>query len=89
MTQNERLEAVKAGLGITSNSQDTVITQKMTAVLGYIINAGVSESNADSALGIALICLGVTDIWSLSGGNIEFSPAFGMILEQLKVISLD
>lgn len=89
MTENERLTSVKSGLGITGNTQDTVITQKTAAVLGYIINSGVSEEQADSDLGIAVICLGVTDLWSLAGGEIKFSPAFGMILEQLKVMSLE
>ena len=89
MTDSDRLTAIKTGLGITGNYQDAVITQKIAAVRLYILNAGVSQEQADSELGIACICIGVTDLWNLSGGDIKFSPAFSLLLEQLAVVSLE
>lgn len=89
MTQNELLIAVKAGLSISGTYNDTVLTQKMLAVTGYMTNAGVSETNLYSDLGVACICVGVTDLWNLTSGEIKFSPAFGMLVEQLTVVSLE
>jgi hypothetical protein len=88
MTQNELLTAVKAGLSVSGTYNDTVLTQKMLAVTNYMTNAGVSEANLYSDLGVACICIGVTDLWNLASGDIQFSPAFGMLVEQLAVISL-
>lgn len=89
MTQNELLTAVKAGLSVSGTYNDTVLTQKMLAVTNYMTNAGVSNTNLYSDLGVACICVGVTDLWNLSSGEIKFSPAFGMLVEQLAVVSLE
>lgn len=88
MTQNELLTAVKTGLSITGTFNDNVLSQKMLAVTNYMTNAGVNNTNLYSDLGVACICVGVTDLWNLSGAEIKFSPAFGMLVEQLAVISL-
>jgi hypothetical protein len=88
VSQNELLTAVKSGLSVSGSYNDTVLTQKMLAVTGYMTNAGVSETNLYSDLGVACICIGVTDLWNLTGGEIQFSPAFGMLVEQLVVVSL-
>lgn len=88
MTQEELLTAVKAGLSVSGNYNDTVLTQKILAVTSYMTNAGITETNLYSDLGVACICVGVTDLWNLSSGEIKFSPVFGMLVEQLAVISI-
>lgn len=88
MTQNELLTQVKAGLSVSGTYNDTVLTQKMLAVTGYMTNAGVSETNLYTDLGVACICIGVTDLWNLTSAEIKFSPVFGMLIEQLVVKSL-
>lgn len=89
LTQSELLDAIKTGLSIIGNYNDAVLTQKMLAVVSYMTGAGVSETKLDSNLGVACICIGVTDLWNLSNGEIKFSSAFGMIVEQLAVMSLE
>lgn len=89
MTTEQLLTAVKAGLSVNGTYNDNVLTQKLLAVTNYMTNAGVNSSNLYSSLGIACICVGVTDLWNLTGGEIKFSPAFGMLVEQLAVISLE
>lgn len=89
MTQNDLLTAVKAGLSVSGTYNDTVLTQKMLAVTNYMTNAGINETNLYSNLGVACICVGVTDLWNLTAGEISFSPVFGMLVEQLAVTSLE
>lgn len=89
MTTEQVLTAVKAGLSVSGTYNDSVLTQKLLAVTNYMINAGINETILYSNLGIACICVGVTDLWNLTGGEIKFSPAFGMLIEQLAVISLE
>lgn len=88
MINAELLEAVKTGLSITGEYTDAVLNQKMLAVTNYMVNAGVSEINLYSELGIACVIIGVTDLWNLSSSEISFSPVFGMLVEQLSVKSL-
>jgi len=89
MTANERLAAVKTGMGIRTTAHDTLITQKMNAVYGAMQNAGVTDVLIDSDEGIGVLCVGVTDLWSLTPGEIKFSPAFSMLLEQLVVVGIE
>lgn len=86
MTDAELLTSIKIGLSISGS--DAVLAQKMLATTNYMTNAGVNEINLYSALGIACICVGVTDLWNLTSGEVKFSPAFGMLIEQLVVRSL-
>lgn len=88
MTQNELLAAVKNGISVSGVFNDNLLTQKILAVTNYMTNSGVNEVNIYSDLGIACICIGVTDLWNLDSGEIKFSPAFGIFIEQMKVISL-
>lgn len=89
MTQNELLTEIKTGLSIVGNYNDSVLNQKILAVTNYMTNAGVNNLHLYSSVGIACICIGVTDIWNLNSGEIKFSPVFGMLLEQLVVLSLE
>lgn len=88
MTDAELLDNVKSGLSITGTLYDFNLMQKIAAVKGYMLNAGISIQQIVSDLGIACLTIGVNDIWNLSSGEVKFSAAFNMILTQLEVVSL-
>lgn len=83
-------EVLKAlSIDFPSDAQKSDIRLKINAVQDYMKNAGINDSNLESELGKACVVIGVTDIWNLNAGEIKFSPAFGLILEQLKVKSIE
>lgn len=88
MTAAELLVEVKTGLSLSGTHNDLVLTQKMLAVTSYMTNAGISDAQLYSPLGVACVCVGVTDLWNLVSGEIKFSNVFGMLVEQLAVKSL-
>lgn len=89
MTNEERREAVKEGLPIKTTGHDALLLRKVKAVVGVMQNAGVTDELIDSDEGIGVLCVGVTDLWNLAPGEIKFSPAFSMLLEQLVVVSIE
>lgn len=88
MTNEELLEKVKTGLGITSPYTDGTISIKAIAVKQYMLNAGVTNEIIETELGIAALTVGVNDIWNLKSGEVAFSPAFDILMTQLKAVSL-
>lgn len=88
MTDSELVEVIKTGLQLNGASLDPVLLQKGRAVEGYMINAGISQVNVESHLGKACLCVGVNDLWDLTSGQIKFSQAFGIMMEQLMAMSL-
>ncbi|MFT9496612.1 hypothetical protein [Anaerosolibacter sp.] len=92
MTDQELLIECKKNLGIPADAEETafdpVLLQKILIVKSYMKGAGVSETMLEDALSVGVIVLGVTDLWNIVGGETKFSPAFGMLLEQLVVRSL-
>lgn len=90
MTDAELLLECKKGLNIPEASThfDGVLTQKLKAVKGFAVNAGVSEDQLDTDLAVSLIVMGVCDLWGLQGGAVQFSSAFKVILTQLACASL-
>lgn len=88
MTQAELLEAIKVGLSISGNYNDVLLNQKISAVKNYMTNAGITEVNLYSPLGVEAITTGVTDLWNYTGQEIKFSRAFEMFVEQLYIIGL-
>lgn len=62
---------------------DGAITQKLLAVRGYLLGAGVKTERLDSDVGIAVTVVGVTDLWNLNAGEIKFSPVFHTLATQL------
>jgi len=88
MADAELLAKVKTGLSISGTQNDAVLTQKMLAVTNFITNAGVNDEQLSSDLGVACICVGVSDLWELTAGDIKFSPVFGKLVEQLAIKSL-
>lgn len=88
MTDNDLLTKVKTGLSVTSNFNDSTLLIKTMAVKQYMLNAGITEEQIETELGIEVLTIGVTDLWNLSSGDIQFSPAFNILIEQLKTVSM-
>jgi len=91
MTDAELLIECKKGLNIpvTGTGFDGVLTQKLLAVKSFMKGAGVSDEMMDDDLAVGVIVIGVTDLWSLQGGEVKFSPAFYTLLSQLAIGSSD
>lgn len=90
MTEAELLVEVKNGLSIpiSSTAHDAVLLQKIRAIQGFILGAGVTQEKLDTDLGTGLIVLGVSDIWNIQGGAAQLSPVFNTLLTQLAISSL-
>jgi len=85
VTDLELLNECKKGLGIPSVSMgfDGVLTQKLLAVKSFMKRAGASDAIMADDLAVGVIVMGVTDLWSVGGGEIKFSSAFITLLSQL------
>jgi L-rhamnose isomerase len=89
MTDEELLEKVKSGLSVDGSYKDTDLLNKIRGGKLYVLNAGVSEANLYTDLGAQLLTIWVNDTWDLSSGQIDFSNAFKIILQQLQAVSLN
>lgn len=76
-------------LDILSSDLDGLLEQKILMVKNYMSNAGVTDINMDSELGIGTIVLGVTDVWIIQGGKATFSDMFVSLVNQLHLVSRD
>jgi len=85
MTDAELLIECKEGLNIqvASTAFDPVLTQKLLAVKSFLRNAGLTDETMADDLAVGVIVMGVTDLWSLQGGEVKFSPAFYTLVSQL------
>lgn len=89
MTDVELLDKVKTGLSVGGTFNDGTLSIKVIAVKQYMLNAGISQEQIETSLGIATLTIGVTDLWNLSPGEIQFSFAFTMcLMPQLMVVSM-
>lgn len=90
MTNDELLIECKKGLNISLESVafNGILTQKLTVVKAFMINAGVSiaKMDANKELSIGIIVMGVADLWELQGGAVKFSSAFTTLLSQLTYV---
>lgn len=85
MTNAELLIECKNGLNIQVDSTDfdDVLTQKLLTVKSFMAGAGVSSAVMEDDQSVGAIVMGVGDLWNLGGGEIKFSPAFYVLLNQL------
>ncbi|MED4599875.1 hypothetical protein P9314_04025 [Paenibacillus validus] len=89
MTNEEILEKVKSGLSVSGTHNDVALMIKTIAVKEYMLNAGVTQAQIETDLGIATLTIGVGDLWNLNAGEVEFSNAFlYILLPQLMAVSL-
>lgn len=88
------LDDVKAALGIDESGADAEINAKTNAEINAKILAvkeyiDLPDNIIDTALGDALVVIGVTDLWNVEAGEIKFSPAFNIIWRKLDNKSLE
>jgi hypothetical protein len=84
LTNSDLLEKVKIGLKADdSDYNDPDLLIKTIGVKQYMINAGISEEQIETELGIATLTIGVNDIWGLTPGDLKFSAIFNTFLIQL------
>lgn len=86
MTTDQLVNECKKGLNMALEADEIIdgaIKQKLLAVRGYLMGAGVTSGRLDSDLGIAVTVVGVTDLWNLNAGEIKFSPVFNTLATQL------
>lgn len=88
MTDAEILTAVKAGLGITTDYQDSTLQIYIDDVKAFMVSAGVSESKATSAAAVGCILRGVSDLWNYTSGGAKFSEYFKQRVTQLAAESV-
>ena len=90
MTDAELLMQCKSGLGMPAQGDvfDGLLLPKLLAVKSYMAGAGVSEEVMADDAAIGAIVVGVTDLYNLSSGDIQFSAVFHLLLTQLACRSL-
>lgn len=89
LTAAERLAKVKTALGITGDYQDDTLSFYIEEVISELIDAGVSQSVAESNVAVGCIALGVNDLWNYSSGDVKHSEQFNRRLIQLSMKESD
>lgn len=74
------LPKVKVMLGITGTYQDELLKEYIDEVIAFMVDAGVSKTQANVA---GVIARGVSDLWNYGMGNASFSPYFMQRVAQL------
>jgi hypothetical protein len=89
MTDVEIREKVKVNLNIEDTDNDASLMIKVIAVKQYMINSGASQSQIETDYGVAILTIGVNDIWSMEGGSLKFSDIFNNMLVQMAIKSYE
>lgn len=76
MTENELLQKIKTGLGITGDYQDEALQFYIDEVKGFMRSAGVSEEIVNGSQAVGCIMRGVADLWNFGSGSVKFSEYF-------------
>ena len=79
MTDAEMLTKVKNALGIQGNYQDDTLSEYITEVTTFLLDAGVSANNITSGI----VARGVTDLWNYGAGDGKLSTYFMQRAAQL------
>ena len=77
--EQDKLDHIKAALGITGNYQDDTLLEYITEVTGFLTNAGVRSKDITPGI----IARGVSDLWNYGGGGGALSPYFMQRAAQL------
>lgn len=72
----EVLEKIKSALGIVGTFQDATLSEYISEVKEFMIDAGVSEEIVNSDTSAGVITRGVSDLWNYGSGNSTLSPYF-------------
>ena len=73
------IDDVKNALGVTGNYQDSTLSQYITEVKAFLVDAGVPESRITSGI----VSRGVADLWNYGAGEGKLSSYFMMRASQL------
>mgnify|MGYP004447352699 CR=1 FL=1 len=65
------LSKVKNSLGITGDYQDATLSEYISEVKEYMLDAGVSEDVVESDVSAGVIARGVSDLWNYSSGKLS------------------
>ncbi|QNO14927.1 phage gp6-like head-tail connector protein [Alkalicella caledoniensis] len=89
MSSADVLVECKRGMDIPDDNTefDGVLSQKIMIVKAFARGAGVSDAMLADDLGIGMIVLGVSDLWNQESGEVKFSSAFQLFLNQLAIRS--
>lgn len=79
MNNEELLTKVKNALGIFGDYQDDSLTEYINEVVGFLTDAGVSQTNITSGV----VARGVSDLWNYGSGNGKLSEYFMQRATQL------
>lgn len=94
MTDEELLNKVKKGLGITGTYQDETLKIYIEEVKNFLVDAGVSEEIVNNSDSVGVIIRGVSDLWNYGMGSAELSQYFVqravqlVYKETLKIITI-
>jgi hypothetical protein len=83
ITDDEILNRIKNGLGITGDYQDDTLKVYIDDVKFYMKDAGVSDSVLNSTAAVGCIVRGVADLWNYGSGTVKFSDYFIQRVVQL------
>lgn len=73
------IDDVKNALGVTGNYQDSTLSQYITEVEAFLVDAGVPKSRITSGI----VSRGVADLWNYGAGEGKLSSYFMMRASQL------
>lgn len=73
------IDDVKNALGVTGNYQDSTLSQYITEVEAFLVDAGVPKSRITSGI----VSRGVADLWNYGAGEGKLSSCFMMRASQL------
>lgn len=79
MTDEEMLTSVKSALGIQGEYLDDTISEYITEVVGYLVDAGIPRANIPAGI----VARGVSDLWNYGSGEGELSTYFMQRATQL------
>ena len=83
MTDEELLNKVKTGLGITGTYQDETLKIYIEDVKNFLVDSGVPDEIVNGSDSVGVIIRGVSDLWNYGMGSAEFSEYFVQRATQL------
>lgn len=89
MTDDEILVQVKAGMGVSGSALDPMLTLKLKAAKGLFTNYGIQTEELESDEGIQALTCAVQDLMNGNPGEVKFSPATIILMQQLHHVGLE
>lgn len=84
LTHEQHFEAVLESIGILKGMGiEETVRPHYNSIIGYIVDAGVSESHILNTRTVGVVSRGVSDIWNYGSGTGVLSEFFFQSLAQL------